>query len=103
MVASFFISGRVEVYYKGQWKILCDNNWDISDANVVCRQLGYSRAVFATKGAIFGRVWDPFLTINVNCTGSETSLADCYKEHWTDCWHHEYAGVVCEGKPGPAE
>ena len=106
MVASLFISGRVEVYYKGYWGTFCDDNWDISDANVVCRQLGYGRAVFAPKGVTFGMAWGRIHNINVSCTGSETWLGDCSiydKEHWMNCWHGEDAGVVCDGKPGPTE
>ena len=40
--------------YNGTWGSVCDYNWDILDARVVCHQLGYVDAIAATRYSHFG-------------------------------------------------
>lgn len=53
--------GRVEIYYSGQWGTVCENMWDLTDASVVCRALGFRNATEALGGAAFGpgNLWAP--------------------------------------------
>ena len=74
---------------------VCDDFWELYDAQVVCRQLGFDGAELATGGSYFGSVPSNFSYDNVNCVGDEATLDDCTWIGYDDCSSSEGAGVVC--------
>ena len=100
--------GRVEVCVGGCWGTVCGNDFYISDASVVCRELGYptfgkirqmltliycmkciiayetyhySGAAIAYYGGGSGPIW----LYSLNCTGNESSLFDC--PHYSNSYY----------------
>ncbi|NXL68001.1 DMBT1 protein, partial [Chordeiles acutipennis] len=95
-------AGRVEVFHDKRWGTVCDDSWDLSDAAVVCRQLGCGVAIGAPTGASFGRGLDPIWLTRVACVGMENALVECRARPWgiNGCTHEEDAGVVCSDLAG---
>ena len=90
------VAGIVRVYHNGQWGTVCHDWWDMNDAKVACRQLGFTKAVGHWRyGRGSGKVWLNYM----GCSGSETSLQSCTHNGWgnhgSGCDSHKYdVGVV---------
>ena len=64
--------------YAGIWGAISKTNWDINDATVVCRQLGYqagAEAAFTTD--VYGPISGPVWITNLQCSGSEANIMSC--------------------------
>ena len=94
--------GRVEIFHNGAWGTVCDDMWDLNDARVVCRELGYPGAVSAPHSARFGRGRGPIWLDDVQCRGYERSIVNCRHRGWgiNNCGHSEDASVICLSKYG---
>ncbi|NWJ07270.1 C163A protein, partial [Crypturellus undulatus] len=70
-------AGRVEVYVQGAWSCVCEDNWDLWDAAVVCRQLGCGRALAVPRSAHYGQGSGPVWLGAGGCMGTEATLWLC--------------------------
>ncbi|CAH1248843.1 DMBT1 [Branchiostoma lanceolatum] len=88
--------GRVELQKRqAGWGTICQTGWDIHDADVLCRQLGHSRAT--PKSVNFGPGSGPIWLSDVRCIGNESTILDCpFKLRDNDCDHDDDVGVVCD-------
>ena len=86
-------SGFVEVYLFGHWRGVCGRTWDMLDAVVACRELGYLTftASYIQKG-YYQRVW-PY---SFACTGHESTLMQCGMAETNYCPYRAFVNCSSE-------
>ncbi|XP_030839179.1 uncharacterized protein LOC100889842 isoform X6 [Strongylocentrotus purpuratus] len=94
-------SGRVEVEYNKIYGTVCIDGFDIENADVVCKQLGFRDGALKV-GAVddFSFASGASLDIvlfNANCVGDETNIASCPDVTWSGgtCLSNKPAAVFC--------
>jgi len=87
----------VEVYHNGEWGTVCDDEWDLSDAQVVCSELGFGNAIATRHSAFYGSGSGQIWLDDLDCVGNEWTIGNCSHSGWgdEDCEHYEDAGVRC--------
>ena len=83
----------MEVYHDRQWGTICDENWGNKAAELVCKELGYSGAMFAVKKAHFGNGTGPV------CNENRVFLSWRLALEWP--LHHVPLFIQSEVKPMP--
>jgi deleted-in-malignant-brain-tumors protein 1 len=97
--------GRVIVGLNGAWGAICSVGWDMNDAHVICRQLGYFGARSYSNSSKYGRWTGRVWLRNLQCTGTERSINNCSHDGWGiayfrygHCNLNTMASVTCNGK-----
>ena len=81
---------------------ICDWEWDLREAQVVCAMLNFPGAAAVTRRSELGQVRPPFGSVWVGCGGNETDIRDCSHDTDIPSFFHggDAAGVVCLGGTG---
>ncbi|XP_068521856.1 antigen WC1.1-like [Anas acuta] len=92
--------GRVEVFQHGTWGRVLDEQWDMHEASVVCRQLQCGEAEAAYTPVRAERGLGPVGLRGVQCAGHEADLSHCntsLPKSTPAAGIMEDVGAVCQG------
>lgn len=93
-------SGRVEVRHGDVWHTVCDEDWTLSKAQVVCDTLQCGTAFEAPGRAHFGQGTGLVVEAGDSCFKNVTTLQQCSVKGFrsSSCGHERDAGALCAGK-----
>ncbi|XP_028275118.1 scavenger receptor cysteine-rich type 1 protein M130-like [Parambassis ranga] len=89
-------SGRLEVKSDQSWSSVCEDDFNLQNAEVVCRELGCG-APSVFKGGLYGAAQAPVWMRRFQCGGHESALLDCGSSQSTEnsCSAGKAVGLTC--------
>ena len=89
------INNALEIFHDNRFGYICDDSFDLLDAHVACRQLGFAEAISFQQSVSVSN--DFFWLDDLACTGTESSLADCSSSGFgnENCGASEGVSVTC--------
>uniref|UniRef100_A0A669CGR6 SRCR domain-containing protein n=1 Tax=Oreochromis niloticus TaxID=8128 RepID=A0A669CGR6_ORENI len=93
---SSLCSGRLQVKSNQRWSSVCEDDFDLQDAEVGCRELGCGPPSLL-QGALYGEVEAPVWSREFQCGGHESALLDCRSSGSarSSCSPGKAAGLTC--------
>ncbi|XP_029992735.1 scavenger receptor cysteine-rich type 1 protein M130-like isoform X2 [Sphaeramia orbicularis] len=94
-------SGRLEVRSNQSWSLVCEEDLDLNDTQVVCWELG-CEAPSLLQGALYGEGEAPVWTSELQCEGHESAVVDCRRSSSAGktCLPGTAAGLTCTDPGG---
>ncbi|XP_033124328.1 uncharacterized protein LOC117122741 [Anneissia japonica] len=80
--------GNIIVRQNGTWGYVCNEIWTQENANVACKQLGYTASESIGSVPVFEKLtglYYPVIMNDINCDGTETRLDQCA---WSEATNH---------------
>ena len=91
--------GKVKVFEKGEWGIICAKDWTKDNADVTCKDLGFSSGAIEnlTTNSTGNETAVPKV---YRCTGEEDYMIECprSKRIKSTCASNEVASVRCKAE-----
>ena len=86
--------------YNGTWETVCDDGWDLNDANAVCRSLGFGDAMQTiSQESDFGHDSVPEIPGESRCMGHEQNIFECAYKGFArgKCGDSNVIRIICSG------
>ncbi|MCI4388645.1 hypothetical protein PGIGA_G00088540 [Pangasianodon gigas] len=91
--------GEVEIYFRQDWRRLLLDSWSLSEASVLCRQLGCG-SVLNYRSSPSTTEHKHMCVTGFSCSGSEAHLGNCSSAQPVNCSSGEQLYITCSVKAG---